>query len=156
MFTDGERMFLLYSFSPYVLLSTDDWPGLKFTSVREKAFPSDLDSDGLPLRNSINPVDYDADHWLHIAHKVHPDKRYSFWAVLIDKQTLLPAKISDRPLLRAGASAPASTVYACSAICRAEDLFVFAGIDDCAAGTWRLARSTLDRHWTPMASFRPC
>lgn len=152
MFADGEQLYLLYSFDPYILLSCDDWKELRFHTVHEAMATSALSRDGLPLRNSINPVNYDGNHWLHIVHKVHPDKRYAFWAVLIDKKTLLPAMISNRPLVRSNASAPASTVYACSAICEGDDLFVFGGIDDCASGAWKVNRSLLDRHWIPISS----
>ena len=147
MFSTGKLVHLIYSFNPYRLFSTDALPDLRFSCVLECRLNLPLLEDGLSFRNSINPVSYDEGHLLHLVHKVYPGKRYIFWAVLIDKMTLLPVKISRRPLLSAGSSAAASTIYACSAISRKDDLVVFGGIDDCAVGGWRIAKADLDRHW---------
>jgi hypothetical protein len=150
MFSTAAGLQLIYSFNPYRLFSAPAMPGLRFNSVIEQALRLPIPDDGLTLRNSINPVLYDAVHLLHLVHKVYPNKQYLYWAVLIDRTTLLPVKISARPLLRGIASSGASILYACSAIVRAEEVLVFGGVDDCAIGAWRISRAVLDRHWLPL------
>jgi predicted GH43/DUF377 family glycosyl hydrolase len=150
MFSTGDRIHLIYSFNPYRLFSSSAFPDLHFASAGEHALKLPLPDDGLTLRNSINPVPYDSNHLLHIVHKVFPDKRYVFWAVLLDQHTLLPAKISRRPLLSARSSG-ASITYACSAICRDDELLMFGGIDDCSIGAWRIPKVDLDSQWSAIA-----
>lgn len=150
MFTKGNQLFLLYSFAPYVLLAANNWPGLAFSTVVNRSFASPYGGDSLPLRNSINPVDYDDTHWLHIVHKVYPSKQYAFWAVLIDKQTLLPVKTTLRPLARGWQSYPASVIYLCSAIAGPKDIFLFSGLDDNATAVAKVSRLRLDAEWIPI------
>lgn len=150
MFTDGERLFLLYSFEPYVLLAAKNWPDLEFETVCETSVAVPFGGDGLQLRNSINPVDYDENHWLHIVHKVYPGKKYVFWATLIDKQTLLPAKVSSRPLVCGWQCAPASIIYICSAIATENEIRLFGGLDDSSMGTWTARREDLNANWLPI------
>jgi len=151
MFSTGRDVQFIYSFNPYRLFSAETFPDLRFNSTIERHINLPIPDDGLPLRNSINPVSYDASHFLHIVHKVYPDKQYVYWAALIDRTTLLPSKITARPLLRGIASAGASILYACSAIARDDDILVFAGIDDCSIGAWSIPRSELDRQWLSIA-----
>jgi hypothetical protein len=151
MFSSDDRVNLIYSFSPYRLFSSDEFPGLHFNLALERSFDLPIPDDGLPIRNSINPVSYDASHLLHIVHKVYPGKRYVFWAVLIDKVTLLPVMMTRRPLLSAPGSAAASIIYVCSAICLDADVLVFAGIDDCSIGTWRVSKAEIDSNWVRIA-----
>ena len=151
-FSGGDRLWLLYSVSPYVLLGAQDWPGLDFKTVVETPVDWPFDGDGLTLRNSINPVDYDDDHWLHIIHKVYPGKQYSFWAVLISKQTLRPVRVSGRPLVRGWHSASASIIYTCSAIAGRTDVVLFAGLDDAATAAATISRARLDAEWVALAA----
>jgi hypothetical protein len=144
MFTDGDRLFLLYSIAPYVLLESADWPGLSFRTVLEARCALPFDGDGLGLRNSVNPVDYDDAHWLHIVHKVYPFKQYSFWAVLIDKKSLRPVRATARPLVCGSRSYAASIIYACSVIARESEVILYAGLDDSAMAVARIPRARLD------------
>lgn len=147
VFADGQRLFLLYSFEPYVLLEAVNWPDLDFETVLETRVAVPFGGDGLQLRNSINPVEYDANHWLHIVHKVYPGKTYVFWAVLIGKSTLLPVKVSSRPLAGGWQSAPASIIYICSAIVTDSEIRLFGGLDDSSSGSWTVSRGILDASW---------
>lgn len=147
VFTDGRRLFLLYSFEPYVLLEAVNWPDLDFETVIETSVEVPFGGDGLQLRNSINPVDYDADHWLHIVHKVYSGKMYVFWGVLIKKSTLLPVKVSSKPLVCGWQSAPVSIIYICSAIVTESEIRLFGGLDDSSSGTWTVSRASLDASW---------
>lgn len=150
MVSTGDRVHLIYSFNPYRLYTSTRFPELTFAAAAERALTLPIPDDGLPLRNSINPVPYDSGHLLHVVHKVYPGKQYVFWAVLLDRATLLPTRIVARPVLRAGASAAAAIVYACAAVARPEHIELFAGLDDCGIGSWRLERAELDRRWSPI------
>jgi hypothetical protein len=147
VFSAGGRVHLIYSFNPYRLFSAEAFPDLHFSSRTDRILKLPISQDGLYIRNSINPIPWDAGHLLHIVHKVFPDKRYVFWGVLLDRQSLLPAKITRRPLLT-DRSSFASITYVCSAICRDGDLLLFGGIDDCSVGAWRISRSELDSQWS--------
>ena len=149
MFTNGERLFLLYSFAPYILLAADDWPGLNFTTIVEAAVTVPFGGDGLPIRNSVNPVDYDEAHWLHIVHKVYPSKQYTFWAVLLDKQTLRPVRVTARPLVRGWQSYAAAIIYTCSVVAGPTDILLFSGL---ATAVAKVSRHRLDAEWVPVAN----
>ena len=150
MFSHRGRVHLIYSFSPYRLFTAQAFPDLRFALVAEKTLRFPLAEDGLRFRNSINPIPWDSHHLLHIVHKVYPEKRYIFWAVLLDNETLLPVQISRRPLVsdRSGAG---SITYVCSAVCDQEDLLLFGGIDDSSIGAWRVRKTALEPHWRPIA-----
>ena len=141
---------MIYSFSPFHVFRCRDFGRLDFETVVERNIPTPIATDSVRVRNSINPVDYDKDHFLHVVHKVFPGKQYVFWAVLIDKTTLLPVKISAAPLAQGWASAPASIIYACSAVARRNEILLFCGLNDSGSGVWRIARADLDADWTPI------
>jgi len=149
MFSAGDRVQLIYSFNPYRLFSASAFPDLRFVLAAEHSLKLSLAEDGLSFRNSINPVPWDADHFLHIVHKVYPEKRYVFWAVLLDRRTHLPVKITRRPLITDRSSA-ASITYVSSALCREDDLLLFGGLDDCSLGAWRIWRDELNSQWAPV------
>ncbi|MCX6954321.1 MAG: hypothetical protein NTV51_19390 [Verrucomicrobia bacterium] len=152
MFADGERLFLLYSFSPYILLEAKAWPGLDFATIARATVAPPFGGDGLALRNSLNPVDYDGRHWLHVVHKVYPNKQYCYFAVLIDRATLRPVRVSARPLARGWASGAAAILYACAAVVRPAEVLLFAGVDDCGTAVTAIPRARLDAEWIPL----PC
>ena len=145
-----QQLYLLYSFKPYHLLRADRWPELDFATTLNQDLQLPLAKDGMPIRNSVNPVDYDAEHFLHVVHKVYPGKQYAFWAVLIGKETLLPRFISDRPLVCGWRSAPASIIYVCALVPRECEILVFGGLNDSSIGIWRVPRTRLHEHWKPL------
>lgn len=152
IFTDGDRVFLIYSFSPFILLSARGDDILKFTTVLEAKVKVPCAADGAVLRNSINPVLYDDRNWLHVVHRVFPDKQYAFWAVLIDRETLRPTKVSARPLARGWRSYPASIIYICSALAGPRDVRFFSGLDDSATAVATIPRARLDAEWIDIES----
>lgn len=149
-FEHQEQLYLLYSFKPYHLLRANRWPRLDFETMFNRDFSFPLSEDGIPIRNSANPVEYDSEHFIHVIHKVYPEKRYAFWAILIDKRTLIPKMITDRPLACGWHSAPASIIYICALIPRESEVLLFGGIDDSSIGIWRIPRSRLDSHWVTL------
>jgi hypothetical protein len=150
MCSSGDRVHLIYSFSPYRLFAAQAFPDLQFAFVAERTPRFPFADDGISFRNSINPVPWDSRHLLHIVHKAYPEKRYVFWAVLLDKDTLLPVQFSRRPLVSDRSSA-GSITYVCSAVCHKDDLLLFGGIDDCSIGAWRIRKADLEPHWRAIA-----
>lgn len=149
-FEKAEELYMIYSFHPYRLLRANGWSDLAFETVMERKLQLPITDDQIDIRNSINPVDYDQEHFLHIIHKAYADKQYVFWAILIQKASLLPVKISGRPLVRGWSSVPAAIIYACSIVVRADEILVFAGLNDSSTGFWRIQRSELDANWIPL------
>lgn len=151
-FAHQKELFLLYSFNPYHLLRADYWPQLDFTTVirRDLVFPDAADK--IAFRNSVNPVEYDQQYFLHVVHKVYSGKQYVYWAVLIDKASLLPKMISGRPLVCGWKSAAAAITYVCSVVPRPDEILIFGGLNDSSMGCWRVSRTALDENWIPMTS----
>ena len=152
MFADGDRLLLLYSFAPYVLLAADHWPELKFTTALETSCLMPVGDAGITFRNSVNPVPYDDEHWLHVVHQVYPGKQYVFWAVLLSRRTLRPVQASARPLARAWHGCAASIVYVCSVLADSTEIRLFAGLDDACTAVAVIPRSRLDSEWVAFAA----
>jgi len=151
-FEAGGVLYMVYAFHPYHLFRLRKMESLEFETVLQRKLSLPIVSDGIRIRNSINPVEYDENHLLHVVHKVYPGKQYVFWAILIDKKSLLPVMISSAPLVQGWVSAPAAIIYACSAVALTKEVLLFAGLNDSGAGVWRIPRSDLDLQWTPIAS----
>jgi predicted GH43/DUF377 family glycosyl hydrolase len=150
-FPNGADLCFIYSMSPYRVFQARNWPAMDFVTRVNKSIDLPILPDRSLVRNSINPVDYTATHLLHIVHRVFPTKQYVFWALLIDRQTLIPSHISDRPLVRAGSSISASIVYLCSAVVEPHCVHLYCGVNDIGSGAWTIERSVLDRTWQPLA-----
>jgi|LauGreDrversion4_2_1035121.scaffolds.fasta_scaffold114703_2 hypothetical protein len=145
--TWDDRLFLAYAAEPFHLLELADWKRLRFRTVTRSAIRFPFSCPGQVLRNSINPVDYDEDHWLHVVHRVYPGKQYCFWAILINKARLQPAYALSRPLARGGQPFPASVLYLCSAIANPDSIRFFFGVNDAGLGTAEVPRRKLDEQW---------
>ena len=154
-FSTGEDLFLLYSPAPYRLYRCTDCEQLEFTAALEADWALPGSSPDLPpLRNSINPVPYDADHWLHVVHRVYPGKRYTYWAVLISRQTLRPVRASRQPLACGGWSGGDGLLYLSAVLARPEAIDLYFGAEDCATGHTQVSRRDLDASWRPVACQR--
>ena len=147
MFNRGSEVFLIYSMSPYRVLRATSWPKLDFKTVVNRRLSLPIGGASGLIRNSVNPVDYDERHFLHVVHVVHPSKQYVFWALLIEKDSLIPRFVCQIPLVRAGRSLEASIVYLSSIVAEKDHVRLFAGINDCSSGAWEIERSILDARW---------
>ncbi len=155
MFADVDRLLLIYSFAPYVVLTAEKWPELSFAPVLETEIAMPVGDPALAFRNSVNPVPYDDDHWLHIVHQVYPGKQYVFWAILIDRRSLRPVRASARPLARAWHGCAASIIYVCSVIADPAGIRLFAGLDDSSTAVAAIPRARLDAEWIAFPSTPP-
>lgn len=151
-FSTGEDLFLLYSPAPYRLYRCTDWERLEFTSQLETDWLLPGSSPDMPpLRNSINPVVYDDAHWLHIVHRVYPDKRYAFWPMLISRRTLRPVRATRQPIACGGWSGGDGLLYLSAAVARADAVDLYFGAEDCATGHSQVSRRDLDASWRTLS-----
>jgi hypothetical protein len=150
-FSTGADLYLLYSPAPYRLYRCTDWDRLEFTvhSEAEWILPGSC-PDAPPLRNSVNPVPYDDEHWLHVVHRVYPGKRYAYWAVLISRRTLRPVQASRQPLACGGWSGGDGLLYLSAVLAGRDTIDLYFGAEDCATGHSQVARPELDAAWRPV------
>ncbi len=154
----GGDLYLLYSCRPYRVLKLSDRQGLSFsTVVNQDLGPAlgDTGGYGTMVSFSTNPIDYDDEHFLMLIHQVqHVDrdrgaKRYHQWAVLLDRQSLLPMKISSEPLCRGrGARGRLRTIlYVMSVLRRGDEFVLFCGEGDSHLTRMTLNRADLEACW---------
>lgn len=153
-FEHSGELYLLYSFSPYILLKAVNWPKLDFKTVVKADGISDWCM-GRAFRNtgislSANPIPYDDKYFLTVVHRyfwVDGERVYFHWAVLIDRQTLLPAKISSRPVYKGGRckGMMPGIIYTSSVILRDGHLVFFNGEGDSYCSYARIGKKALDR-----------
>ena len=150
-FSDGADLFLLYSPAPYRLYRCTDWDRLEFSPVLEADWSLPGSGPGLPpWRNSINPVPYDEDHWLHVVHRVYPGKRYAYWPVLLSRRTLRPVRASRQPLACGGWSGGDGLLYLSAVVAGPAAIELYCGAEDCATAHTRVSRRVLDAAWLPV------
>lgn len=133
-----EKLYLLYSFHPYRILILEDENSLKFKTILHTIFEGVLKDPGdfgTMVSFSTNPIDYNEQYWLLIIHQIEhriSGRCYYHWAVLIDKETLLPVKISSKPLF-SGMGARGRTPgvrYISSVVKNGDEILFFAGEGD--------------------------
>jgi hypothetical protein len=157
-FGRGADLFLLYSFSPFVLLRSTG--GLRFeTFIRRELPPSVGELGGFAARLSLgtNPMPYGEDHLFLMIHKfdmVGEERLYFHWAVLLDRETFLPRKISSVPLFvggRARGLLP-GIVYVMAAFEIQDEMFFSLCESDSHASCLKVPKRTLDELWTDFPS----
>ncbi len=157
-FVSGEHLYLLYSFAPFVLLRSTG--GLQFeTVIRQPLSPALADLGGFTARLSLgtNPVPYDRDHLFLMIHKfdmVDDERRYFHWAVLLDRETLLPRKISSVPLFVGGKARGVlpGIIYVMAAVERQGEMFFSLCESDSHASFLTVPTRELDALWTDLPS----
>jgi predicted GH43/DUF377 family glycosyl hydrolase len=99
-------LFLFYLFAPgFVVKKLISWDSLAFKTIVDTRVPIP----GCELEYvsySTNPVPYDDRHYLLFVHvrRETENKHYYQWAVLIDRVSLIPVKISRSPVLKGGSA----------------------------------------------------
>lgn len=139
MYKEKEgSLYLFYSFNPYRVLVLQDEVQLKFATVINESFDYILnDPGGFGTRVSLsaNPIDYDECHWLLIIHQIDhriTGRCYFHWGVLINKENLLPVKITQKPIFN-GMDARGRTPgirYISSILKMGDEILFFAGEGD--------------------------
>ncbi len=153
-FEHQNELFVLYSFSPFVLLRATNWPALQFNTVvkQERNFvfsrPAILHSEHIAI--STNPISYNDQHYLVVIHSSTMVARYVrlyfHWAVLIDKKSLLPVKITSCPLIKGGKckGEMPGVIFVMAAMLIDNDLVLFSGEGDSFCSSVKIARCRLD------------
>ena len=156
-FIDGDELFLLYSLSPFVLLKSGG--DLRFETVIRRDLPGLARLGGFEARLSLgtNPTLYGRDHFLVMAHKfqiVENERLYFHWALLIDRRTLLPTRISSAPIFVGGKARGIlpGIVYVMAAFRQDDDVFFSICESDSHASFLRLRRDVLDDCWVDLPS----
>lgn len=134
----GDDLFLFYSVSPYRILKLEDTKNFSFrTAIIIDPPPTLKDPGGFGslVSYSTNPIDFDDQHYLVIIHQIKhrfTGRCYYHWAVLIDKPSMLPVKITSKPIF-SGMGARGRTPgirYISSIIIKGEDILFFGGEGD--------------------------
>jgi len=151
-FEQDGILYMIYSFSPYILLKATHWPELTFKTVIKEKMGCTLkkDKDGMSGRLSINPVEYDKNNLLLFVHR--RSEKYSFWAVLIDRSSLIPTKITSQPVLtsdHAGGANP-HIVYVTSVIMLGDDILLFFGEGDSQTSCVKIKKQEIDKFFVPI------
>ncbi len=133
-----NELFLFYSLHPYRVLELDDENDLRFkTFINQDLSKKIQDPGGFGTRISFssNPIDFDEKYWLVIIHQIKfqiTGRCYYHWAVLIDKETKLPVKMTSKPIfsgMGARGRVPGYR-YISSVLKRGDELLFFAGEGD--------------------------
>lgn len=158
---DGE-LYLLYSFSPYVLLKAERGTTLHFKTVINQEIDYICRNSRFLLDSfvsfSTNPTLYDRNHFLLVVHQRYFSRvmgmgpTFFQWAVLIDRESLLPVKRSSHPIFRGGKARGyfPGTVFVMSTICTEEKIIFFYGEGDSYSSYMGIERSRLDQSFVDM------
>ncbi|MBF0216419.1 MAG: hypothetical protein HQL30_05420 [Candidatus Omnitrophica bacterium] len=164
-FEHNEELFLLYSLDPYLLFKLADWETLEFKvfvdkaiSIREKVNNYLQVGKKIILSLSTNPISYDEHHYLMMVHKAYrlwPFCRlYVQWAMLIDKKSLLPVKVSRKPVFtgKYARGSVSGVIYTTSVLCLKNDVLIFNGEGDSYLSYARLSRAKLNRYFVDISA----
>ncbi len=154
---DKGRLLCFYSFSPYVVFYSLPQSPLDFTRLQQRDWGHDFGALGDSLHRisfSVNPIGYDEGHVLSAIHKFDDGsgyRIYSHWAVLLDRFTLLPVKISRIPLIEGGsARGRLPGIIYLMGVARRENGFIFsAGEGDDHSSVLEISKAFLEQHWIP-------
>ena len=134
----NKQLLLFYSVNPYKVLLLENERTFSFKTIIEQPLSSNISDPGgfgTMVSFSTNPIDFDNNHWLIVIHQIKykfTGRCYHHWAVLIDKSTFLPLKISSKPIFK-GMGARGRTPgirYISSVLKRENELLFFAGEGD--------------------------
>ena len=135
---NGAQLFLFYSVNPYKVLDLKEEENLAFKTIINQQLHSKINDPGgfgSMVSFSTNPIDFDDHHWLIIIHQIEnkfTGRCYFHWAMLIDKITLLPVKITSKPIFSGmGARGRNPGIRYISSILKIEnEILFFAGEGD--------------------------
>jgi len=157
-FANNDELYLLYSFAPYRLLRLHDWQNLEFTTIISKDIDITLPTNSkiFKLFLSTNPIEYDKENYLVLCHTTlgsRPERIYSHWAALIDKKSLVPVSICQRPIIDGPGirGEHKSIVYVMSAAIIGDEVIIFMGEGDTCSTYTRISKKELDLYFAPIS-----
>lgn len=150
---NGRQLLLFYSLNPYIVLELDDEKTFSFKSIINQQQSSkiiDPGNFGTMVSLSTNPIDFDEIHWLVIIHQIRykfTGRCYFHWAVLIDKLTFLPVKITSKPIFTGmGARGRSPGIRYISSILKVENkILFFAGEGDVYVTVTKVAIAKIEK-----------
>jgi predicted GH43/DUF377 family glycosyl hydrolase len=154
-FEHNDNLYLMYSFSPYILLEATDLEKLHFRTVINKEIRiHSLNSINRLVSLSTNPIHYDDKHYLMLIHKKDRFYVYTHWGIMISKESLLPVKITARPLFRGSTSKGTltSVVYVMSAVSFGDKFRFFLGEGNLYSSYIDITKIQLDETFIPLSS----
>lgn len=134
----GNDLVLFYSLNPFRVLKLEDEKRFTFKTIINQQFTNRLNDPGgfgTLVSLSTNPIEYNEKYWLLIIHQIKykiSGRCYYHWAVLINKETLLPEKITRKPIF-SGMGARGRTPgirYISSILKHNNEILFFAGEGD--------------------------
>lgn len=135
---NGPQLLLFYSLNPYKVLALEDEKSFSFKTIIEKQLSSKINDPGAfgtMVSLSTNPIDFDDKHWLIVIHQIQfkfTGRCYYHWAVLIDRTTFLPVRMTFKPLFSGmGARGRTPGIRYISSVLKIDnELLFFAGEGD--------------------------
>lgn len=159
MFSHRGRLLCIYSIDPYIVLEVDIETGNTEVAVSGGAFEFAVGyRSGHGLFNSTNPIVWDDDHYLTFFHtymrsSVPRDRNrlYLQYAMLFDRETLLPAAVTPEPVVTGGGEEGIhpGVHYTMSLARHGDDLCAFYGEGDTHTGLLVIDRNKLDQALQP-------
>ena len=155
-FEHNDNLYLVYSFSPYILLEALNLEKLHFRTVINKEIRLDSlnTNDDTLVSLSTNPIHYDDKYYFMLVHKKDRFYVYAHWGIMISKESLLPTKITSRPLFRGNTSKGALTsiVYVMSVLSCGDRLRFFLGEGDLYTSYVEITKRDLDEVFITISS----
>jgi len=155
-FEHNEKVYMIYSFSPYILLEALNWEKLHFRTVINKEIKlHTLNTNNRRMISlSTNPIHYDDKHYFMLIHKKDRFYVYAHWGIMISKESLLPVKITARPLFRGNTSEGALTsiVYVMSVVSFGDRFRFFIGEGDLYTSYVEITKRDLSEAFIPISS----
>ena len=154
------QLYLFYSFHPFRVLKLENLSSLSFSTILDRQLNpklGDIGGFGTFVSYSTNPVDYDDQHFLTLIHQCDPKgagRLYYQWGVLLDKNSLLPMRITSAPLFSGiGARGPLMGVLYVMSVIKFENDFLFLnGEGDSFVTYTKLPKGRLDGLWSDISS----
>lgn len=133
-----NQLLLFYSVSPFKVLALDNEKNFSFKTIIIGQLSSKINDPGgfgTRVSFSTNPIEYDENRWLIIIHQIQhkfTGRCYFHWAVLLDRNSFLPVKITSKPLFSGmGARGKTPGIRYISSILKVEkEILFFAGEGD--------------------------
>lgn len=148
------RLLLFYSLHPFKVLALENEGDFSFKTkvninLEQLSNPGGF---GTLVSYSTNPIDFDERHWLMVIHQIEhkfTGRCYYHWALLIDKATFLPVKITAQPIFSGmGARGRLPGIRYISSILKTEgEILFFAGEGDVYVTVTRKSINEINSLW---------
>lgn len=149
-----SQLLLFYSLYPFKVLALENEDDFSFKTkvnikLEQLRNPGGF---GSLVSYSTNPIDFDENHWLMVIHQIEhkfTGRCYYHWALLIDKATLLPIKITSKPIFSGmGARGRLPGIRYISSILKTEhEILFFAGEGDVYVTVTRKNINEINNLW---------